>query len=328
MPLDPDLAAFLELVEAGISNGAQPLHQLSTATARAQYDKSTLSLDSEGMDVASVKSIQIPCRDGNWIDARLYAPAIPAHEGSLLPALLYFHGGGYCVGGLDSHDSLCRALTALTPCCVLSVAYRLAPEHKFPTAVHDAQDAYRWLLPNGSSYGIDTRRIAVGGDSVGGTLATELALAAREAGWPQPMLQVLLYPCTSSRQDTGSHTRLAQGYLLEAPTLQWMFNNYLRAAADRTDWRFAPLEAADLSNLAPAFIALAEFDPLVDEGMTYAERLKAAGVSTQLKIYEGMTHDFARLGNIVREADLVRMDMAQALAKAFSSSTGRSADLI
>ncbi|MEP6604741.1 MAG: alpha/beta hydrolase, partial [Nitrosospira sp.] len=246
MPLDPDLAAFLELVEAGISNGAQPLHQLSPARARTQYDNSTLSLDSEGMDVASIKSIQIPCRDGDWVDARLYAPAIPAHDGSLLPALLYFHGGGYCVGGLDSHDSLCRALTALTPCCVLNVAYRLAPEHKFPTAVHDAQDAYQWLLSNGSSYGIDTRRIAAGGDSVGGTLATGLALAAREAGWPQPMLQVLLYPCTSSRQDTGSHTRLAQGYLLEAPTLQWMFNNYLRAAADRTDWRFAPLEAADL----------------------------------------------------------------------------------
>lgn len=321
MPLDPDLTAFLELVEAGIANGARPLHELTAAKARTEYDNSTLALDSAGMDVAGVKSIEIPCRDGNRINARLYIPAIPAGEahGSLLPVLLYFHGGGYCVGSLDSHDSLCRALTALTPCCVLNVAYRLAPEHKFPAAVHDAQDAYQWLLSNGSSYGVDAQRVAVGGDSAGGTLATGLTITARDTGWPQPVLQVLLYPCTAAWQDTGSHRRLAQGYLLEAPTLQWMFNNYLRDAADRTDWRFAPLEAADLSKLAPAFIALAEFDPLVDEGISYAEKLKTAGVSTHLKIYEGMTHDFARLGNIVRDAGLVREDIAHALAHAFQS---------
>ncbi|KIO49789.1 alpha/beta hydrolase [Nitrosospira sp. NpAV] len=319
MPLDPDLAAFLELVEAGVDNGAQPLHELPLAKARAQYDNSTLAIDAEGMDIASAKTIEIPCRDGSRIDARLYVPAIPVLDGSLLPALLYFHGGGYCVGSLNSHDSLCRALSALTPCCVLSVAYRLAPEHKFPTAVDDAQDAYQWLLSNGSAYGIDTQRIAVGGDSAGGTLATGLTIAARDGKWPQPLLQVLLYPCTAAWQDTGSHSRLAQGYLLEAPTLQWMFGNYLRDAADRTDWRFAPLEAVDLSNLAPAFIVLAEYDPLVDEGIAYANRLKAAGVSTHLKIYEGMTHDFARLGNIVNETERVRRDMSQALAKAFSS---------
>lgn len=319
MPLDPDLAAFLELVEAGIDNGAQPLHELPPAQARVQYDNSTLALDAEGMDVASAKSIGIPCRDGNQIDARLYVPAMPAHDGSLLPALVYFHGGGYCVGGLNSHDSLCRALSALIPCCVLSIGYRLAPEHKFPTAVDDAQDAYLWLLSNGSTCGIDTQRIAVGGDSAGGTLATGLAIAARDEEWLQPVLQVLLYPCTAAWQDTRSHSRLAQGYLLEAPTLQWMFSNYLRDAADRMDWRFAPLEAVDLSRLAPAFIALAEYDPLVDEGIAYADRLKAAGVSIQLKVYEGMIHDFARLGNIVNEAELVRRDIAQALAKAFSS---------
>jgi acetyl esterase len=316
MPLDPDLAAFLELVEAGISNGAQPLHALSPANARTQYDNSTLAIDSEGMGVASVKSIEIPCRDGNSIDARLYVPAIAGYDGSPLPALLYFHGGGYCVGGLDSHDSLCRTLAALTPCCVLSIAYRLAPEHKFPTAVHDAQDAYQWLLANGIAHGMDTQRIAVGGDSAGGTLATGLTIAARDKGWPQPMLQVLLYPCTAAWQDTASHGRLAQGYLLEAPTLQWMFNNYLRDTADRTDWRFAPLEAADLSRLAPAFLVLAEYDPLVDEGIAYGARLEAAGVSTHTKIYEGMTHDFARLGNIVKETCLVRKDIAQALSNA------------
>jgi acetyl esterase len=318
MALDPDLAAFLELVEAGISNGVPPLHELPPAKAREQYDISTLALDSPGMEVASIKEIGILCRDGNEITARLYAPLLDEPlNGLSASALLYFHGGGYCVGSLDSHDSLCRTLAALTPCCVLNVSYRLAPDHPFPTAVHDAQDAYQWLLSNGPAHGIDPQRIAVGGDSAGGTLATGLTIAAKEMGWPQPVFQALLYPCTSAWQDTDSHRRLAQGYLLEAPTLQWMFNNYLTSERDRTDWRFAPLEAEDLSGLAPAFIALAEYDPLVDEGVEYASRLKEAGVPTQLKIYEGMTHDFARLGNILNDASKVREDIARALTMGF-----------
>jgi len=317
MPLDPDLAAFLELVEAGISNGAPRLHELPASQARAEYAKSTLWLDCGGVAVARTNPIAIPGREGHLIDARLYMPAIPSREGGLVPALLYFHGGGYCVGGLDSHDSLCRALAMLTPCCVLSIAYRLAPEHKFPAAVHDAQDAYQWLLSNGPAHGIDTGRIAVGGDSAGGALATGLTIAARDSQWPQPLLQALLYPCTAAWQDTASHRRLARGHLLEAVTLQWMFDNYLRDEADRTDWRFAPLEAIDLSNLPPAFIALAEYDPLVDEGAEYASRLEDAGVPVDLRLYEGMTHDFARLGNIVNQAEAVRKDMAQALAQAF-----------
>jgi len=318
MPLDPDLAAFLELVEAGVANGAKPLHEMPITEARRQYDASTLALDSPAMAVASVRPIRIPCRDGNEIDARLYAPDVPAGEFPL-PALLYFHGGGYCVGSLDSHESLCRAIAALTPCCVLSVAYRLAPEHTFPTAVHDSQDAYEWLLANGTAFGIDTKRVAAGGDSAGGTLATVITITARDSILPQPVLQVLLYPCTSPLQDTGSHRRLPEGHLLEASTLQWMFDNYLAREADRHDWRFAPLEATDLSGLAPALVVLAEYDPLVDEGIAYAERLQTAGVPTNLRIYPGMTHDFARLGNIVAEGIQVREDIARALAIAFQA---------
>ncbi len=316
MPLDPDLAAFLELVEAGVANGAKPLHEMPIAEARRQYDASTLALDSTAMAMASVRPIRIPCRDGDKIDARLYAPDVPAGEFPL-PALLYFHGGGYVVGSLNSHDSLCRAIAALTPCCVLSVAYRLAPEHPFPTAVHDSQDAYEWLLTNGTALGIDTKRVAVAGDSAGGTLATVITITARDSILPQPILQVLLYPCTSALQDTGSHRRLAEGHLLEASTLQWMFDNYLAREADRYDWRFAPLEATDLSGLAPAFVVLAEYDPLLDEGIAYAERLQAAGVQTNLRIYPGMTHDFARLGDVVAEGVQVREDIARALAIAF-----------
>lgn len=319
MPLDPDLAAFLELVAAG-AGGGLPLHRLPPAEARRRYDASTLSLDPPGPRLAAVQPIGIPCRDGVEIPARLYVPGPDAPQGaSGQPVLLYFHGGGYCVGSLDSHDSLCRALAALTPCRVLSVAYRLAPEHRFPQAVHDAQDAYLWLLSQGAAHDLDSRRIAVGGDSAGGTLATGLAIAARDAAWTPPAHQVLLYPCTSVRQDTASHQRLAQGHLLEAATLQWMYGNYLRDEGDRLDWRFAPLAAPTLAGLPPAFIALAEFDPLVDEGVAYAERLKREGVATELRIYAGMTHDFARLGNIVpAAADRLRRDIAAVLARAFA----------
>lgn len=324
MSLDPDLAGFLELVEANVSSGNKPMmHTLPAEQARIDYDNSTQILDVPGVPVESVTVINIPSRDGQLINARLYKPVELTQAMEPLPVLLYFHGGGYCVGGLDSHDSLCRSLAALTPCCVLNVAYRLAPEYRFPTAVYDAQDAYRWVLSSGSEYGLDINRLAVGGDSAGGTLATGLTLAARDEKWPQPIYQVLLYPCTSAWQNTESHQRLAQGYLLEAETLQWMFNNYLRDEADRRDWRFAPLQADNLSDLASAFLVLAEYDPLVDEGIAYGEKLKTAGVSTQIKVYSGMTHDFARLGNIVNEAHQVRKDIANVLAHAFYPSQNK-----
>jgi acetyl esterase len=318
MPLDADLAAFLELVESNMSSGEKPaMHMLTPEKARQEYDMATRVLDVAGPAVESVTAIAIPGRAGQSIGARLYKPVQLSGAAGLLPVLLYFHGGGYCIGGFDSHDSLCRSLAALTPCCVLHVAYRLAPEHRFPAAVNDAQDAYRWLLAAGCGLGLDITRLAVGGDSAGGTLAAGLTLAARDEGWPQPVCQVLLYPCTGSWQDTGSHRRFAQGYLLEAATLQWMFGNYLGAETDRLDWRFAPLQAERLDGLAQAFLVLAEYDSLLDEGMAYGDRLKAAGVSTLVKVYPGMTHDFARLANIVKEACQVREDIARVLAQAF-----------
>lgn len=318
MAIHPEIEAFLELAQAGAESGRRPLHELPPALARVEYERSSRLLDGSCDDVGRVETVEIPCRDGRRIVGRLYAPlrSDPADE-SPRPVLLYFHGGGYCMGSLDSHDPLCRALANRTPCLVLAVGYRLAPEYRFPTAFHDAEDSYDWVLEQGSALGIDTHRIAVGGDSAGGTLATALTLALRDTGRTQPALQALLYPCTSAWQDSASHRRYAQGFLLEAATLQWMFGNYLRSDADRKDWRFAPLEAADLSGVAPAIIALAEYDPLLDEGIAYANRLKAARTPTHFKVYEGMIHDFARLGNLVSEADLVRGDIAQALATAF-----------
>lgn len=308
MPLHPDIEAFLDLVQAGRDQGRPPMHEMSASQARQDYDQSARMLDSCPVDLDDVRDVEIPVRDGARIRARLYR-----HAGGVRPALLYFHGGGYCVGGLDSHDALCRDLALRSGCAVLAAAYRLAPEHRFPTAFEDAVDSHAWLRGQAPVLGLDAARIAVGGDSAGGTLAAALCLAIRDAGQPQPLLQVLLYPCTSARQDSDSHQRYAQGHLLEGDTLQWMFANYLRDDADRRDWRFAPLEAADLRGLAPALVALPEYDPLHDEGQAYARRLREAGVPVDLRVYPGMIHDFARLADVAPDTGQVRRDVARAL---------------
>lgn len=310
MPLHPDLQAFLELAELGREQGRPRLHQLSPADARVQYDTTSLVLESDPADVALVRELSIENRNGHALAARLYRPAGLADPA---PVLLYFHGGGYCVGGLASHDGLCRALAALTPCAVLSVAYRLAPEHHFPAAVHDARDGHDWLRQHAATLGLDAARLSVGGDSAGATLATTLCLALRDEGAGLPCAQVLLYPCTAPEQDTPSHRAHGQGLLLERETLQWMYTHYLRSPGDRQDWRFAPLLAPRLDGLPPAFIALAEYDPLLDEGLAYADRLAQAGVPVRIEVYDGMVHDFARLADITDGAAQVRQDIAKML---------------
>jgi acetyl esterase len=313
MPLNPDLESFLELVQLGETT---PMHLQTPAAARASYAAATPMLDAPGAASVSARALALAGADGRRIGARLYAPA--AAGPAALPCLLFFHGGGYCIGDLESHDALCRDLAERAHCKVLAVDYRLAPEHKFPCAYDDAVDAWAWLQLHAAGHGIDADRLAVGGDSAGGTLATALCIALKRAGRGQPLLQMLLYPCTSSTQDSASHRRYASGYLLEARTLQWMFANYLNDDAERADWRFAPLAAADVSGLAAAHIALAEFDPLLDEGVAYAGKLHDAGVAATLAIYPGMVHDFARLGNIVADADTLRDDLARALRAAFA----------
>jgi acetyl esterase len=308
MPLHPDIEAFLELVEAGRDQGRPPMHEQIPAQARLEYDQSARMLDANPVEVAQVRDLEIPARDGARIGARLYRPA-GAHGG----VLLYFHGGGYCVGGLDSHDALCRDLAARSAGAVLAVDYRLAPEHPFPTAFEDALDSHAWLLAQGAGLELDPRLVSVGGDSAGGALAAALCLALRDACLPQPLAQVLLYPCAAATLDSASHQRYAEGYLLERDTLHWMYDHYLPDPAARHDWRFAPLAAADLAGLAPAFIALPEFDILHDEGQAYARRLGEAGVPVTLQVYPGMIHDFARLADVAPDTLAVRADVARAL---------------
>ena len=324
MSLDPDIAALLEMIQLGTESGARiPFPQLTATQARADFDASSPLLDVDPPALAFERELSLPTRDGDAIAARLYAAREPDTQNPT-PVLLYMHGGGFVVGSLDSHQPLCRGLAADSGAAVLSIGYRLAPEHKFPTAFEDAVDALAWIGREGEAAGLDAGRVAVGGDSAGGTLAAALAIAAKaDPGLPQPVLQVLAYPGLSSRQNSDSYGRYGSGFLLERDTVDWFFRQYLRDDSDRDDWRFAPLAAHDLSGLAPALFVLAEYDPLVDEGREYAARLRAAGVAVDLQIYPGMIHEFLRMGNVVTDALQAQAAIGQALANAFRASSGR-----
>ncbi len=319
MSLNPEIAAYLELVETGRSSSQRiPMHGLAPEEARRQFDQSSLLFAAQAAELASVETLWIATRDGAQLEARLYRARLP-EEGEASPTLLYFHGGGYVVGSLDSHDGLCRDLAAQGDFAVLAVAYRLAPEQRFPTACNDARDAWHWLTDNASGLGLDATRLAVGGDSVGASLATALARELALSGAAsRPRLQVLIYPVTDATRRTPSLERYGEGHLLEAATLAWFYQQYASADNDRHDPRFSPLLGSVPADLAPALVMLAECDPLHDEGLAYVAHLREAGIAVELHDWEGMTHDFLRMGVIIDEAEEAQVMIATALAKAFA----------
>lgn len=294
-----------------------PMYQLGAAGAKAAYEAGAGVLEIPAAPLARVEALQIPARDGYALPARLYAPVSrddAVEEG--LPVLLYLHGGGFTVGSVATHDQLCRQLAHLAGCMVVSLDYRLAPEFRFPVAHNDAWDALQWLAAHGEELGADASRIAIGGDSAGGTLSAYCAIEARDTGLPLA-LQLLIYPGTTAHQDTDSHRRYAHGFVLDEPAITWFFAQYLADPKDREDWRFAPLLAPDVDGVAPAWIGLAECDPLVDEGVQYADKLRMAGVPVDLEIYKGVTHEFVKMGRVIAEARRAHADMAAALKSAF-----------
>ncbi|WP_060481512.1 alpha/beta hydrolase [Pseudomonas sp. NBRC 111119] len=319
MALNPDIAAYLELVDGGRAAGRRnAMHLLSAQEARRQFDLASQMMDAGGIELAQVDDLQVPARDGHALAARLYSasrlnPQAPA------ATVLYLHGGGYVVGSLDSHDGLCRALAESGEIAVLSIAYRCAPEWRFPTAVYDAEDAWAWLASHGQAYGLDPKRLAVAGDSVGGSLATVLANRLASVMAPvQPLLQVLIYPVTDASRQRASIERYASGYLLEKQTLEWFYDQYQSVADDRLDPRFSPLLGKPAQDAAPVLMLLAECDPLYDEGVAYAEHLRTAGARVELCVYEGMTHDFLRMGAIVEEAQQAQGHIVRALVQALA----------
>ena len=286
-----------------------PMYTQSPQDAKAAYEAGSGVLEVPKAPLARVEDFAIPARDGSQLPARLYAPGR-----DVLPVLLYFHGGGFTIGSIASHDVLCRELCRLSGCAVVSLGYRLAPEHRFPTASDDAWDATQWLAAHAAALGLDGSRLAVGGDSAGGTLAAVCAILARDSGL-RLALQLLFYPGCAAWQDAPSHQKFARGLVLEQAHIEWFFDQYIPHEL-REDWRFAPLNALDVEGVAPAWLGLAECDPLVDDGLAYADKLRAAGVPVDLEIYRGVTHEFIKMGRAIPEARQAHGDAARALAQA------------
>ncbi len=310
MALDHDAGRVVELVRL---SGRPPYEKLSPAQARAFFLASREVLAPEPQPVAEIRALAAPRSDGGALPLRLYRPAGTTPE-TVLPALLFFHGGGWVIGDLDSHDGMCRHLANAARCAVVSVDYRLAPEHKFPAAVEDCFAATQWVADSGAALGIDGGRLAIGGDSAGGNLAAVVALLARDRGMPLLRCQLLLYPAVdfdASRHQ--SHARFAEGYLLTEATMRWFSEQYLRGPQDVADWRASPFCAADLSGVAPAFVLTAGFDPLGDEGIAYARRLQDHGVAVRHLHMPDQIHGFLMMGKIIRAAAPALDETAAAL---------------
>lgn len=266
MSLDPSITALLTLMKARIARGQYvPFRQLQPAEARIAFDEASLQIDVALPELAYEREYSVPVRAGGRIAAKLYPPRELSADAPM-PVMMYLHGGGFVMGSLKSHASLCRSFVARAQCGVLALTYRLAPEHRFPTAFNDAVDALAWIGQEGSALGFDIGQIAVAGDSTGATLAAAVAIAARDdSSLPQPVLQLLISPTVSSKLDFNSCVRYGQGYLLEIKDLVWFFDQNSPDPAVRQDWRFAPMECSDLSGVASALFVSPGYDPMLDE---------------------------------------------------------------
>ena len=265
-----------------------------------------LSLKSVEDRVANAGGVKLP--------VRIYTP-----DGKgPLPILVFFHGGGWVSGDLDTHDAPCRALANGAGCIVVAVDYRLAPEHKFPTAAEDCYAATKWVVLNAASFGGDPKRIAVGGDSAGGNLAAAVAQMATDRGAPTLKYQLLLYPVTNYSYDTSSYRTNAEGYLLTRGSMEWFWNHYLSNPNDGENPYASPLRGQRLSNLPPALVITAEYDPLCDEGAAYAKKMKDAGVAVDYSDYKGMIHGFFSLGHVFDQGKKAVAEACTKLKAAFA----------
>ena len=296
--LHPQTRALLDLIE---QRQIPPTHTLSVADARAYYrDRRNISQPAPP-DVAQLRDLQANGPHGA-IPLRAYRP-LGAVDTELLPALVYFHGGGWVIGDLDTHDTLCRELANSAGCAVIAVDYRMGPEHRFPAAVDDCIAATRWVHSHASELHLDATRLAVGGDSAGGNLAAVVSIAARDSGDLGLAFQLLIYPATDQHRSAPSHTENGQGYLLTRDTMNYFTNHYIADPAQYTDWRASPLLHEDLSKLPPALVLTAGFDPLRDEGRAYAERLTAAGNRASYVCFDRQIHGFITMGKLLDEAN-------------------------
>ena len=308
--LHPQARALLDLID---QRAAPAVHEQTPAEARESYRARRFFTQPDAQDVAEVRELSADGPHGA-IAMRLYRP-LPASN-TALPVLVYFHGGGWVIGDLDTHDALCRALANGSGCAVVSVDYRMGPEHRFPAAVDDCLAATYWVRRHASRLNVDPERLAVGGDSAGGNLAAVVALAARNAGDLPVAFQLLIYPATVQRRVTRSGAVNGQGLLLTVDSMRYFHDHYIDDDRHDHDWRAAPLLCDDLSRLPRALVLTAGFDPLRDEGIEYAHRLTQAGNRATLVSFERQIHGFITMGKVIDEAEEAVAMCAAALKRA------------
>lgn len=315
--LHPQAQAWLEFLKA---RGVPPTHTLSVEDARRVYRERRSVTQPAPPEVGLVRELGADGPHGA-IPLRLYRPIGSAPDATL-PVLVYYHGGGWVIGDLETHDTLCRELANGAGCAVVAVDYRLGPENRFPAAVDDCIAATRWVRANAASLGIDPLLLAVGGDSAGGNLAAVVAIALRDngdAGDAPLAFQLLIYPATDMRRTAPSHTSNGQGYVLTSDTITYFHDHYIDDVAHDLDWRASPLLHPDLSRLPPAFVLTAGFDPLRDEGLAYADALAAAGNATTYVCFDRQIHGFILMGKVLDEAHAAVALCASELRRAFAA---------
>ena len=311
--LDAETRMLLDLMEAATKAGRPKLETLPHAIGRKSVDKMSEDSEADPPEVAETIDGAF-AGPGGEIKYRRYLPL--GVEAGSLPTLIYYHGGGFVIGTIETHDSTCRRLTNRSRCQVVSIDYRLSPEHPFPAPIDDGIAAFRHIRDNAAAFGADAARLAVGGDSAGGTIAAVVCQAMRDAQEAGPAFQMLIYPSTDSSRDTGSRRAFAEGYFLTKNLMDWFWDAYVPAGTDLTDLRLSPLLAKDFTGLPPAFVLTAGFDRLRDEGRAYADRLIDAGVKTTYVNYPGTIHGFFTLTRFLKQG-LKANDEAAAVMGAF-----------
>jgi acetyl esterase len=313
MAIDPQAQAVLDLIR---QSGSPPYETLPATAARELYLGARAIFSPDPPEVAEVHSLVASGPHGR-IPMRLYRP-LGSGATDVLPALVYYHGGGWVIGDLDTHDVVCRQLANRAGCAVVSVDYRLAPEHKFPAAVDDGFAALLWIRSEAEALRIDASHLAVGGDSAGGNLSAVVTLRARGAEIQGLRFQLLIYPATDFAGHYESQERLAEGHLLTRANQAWFRGHYLRDEADYSDWRASPLRAPSLAGLPPAYVLTAGFDPLSDEGEAYAARLEAEGVPVTRRVFPGQIHGFITMGKAIGAAEIAITEAADAVKAALA----------
>ncbi len=303
--LDPDAAAVFKAFQEA---GRPAFETITPAEARELYLQGRFVTNPEPPELKSVAPLSIPAPHGT-VGARIYTPKRLRQRDGLAPCLVFFHGGGWVIGDLDSHDVVCRKLADEGELIVISVDYRLAPEHKFPAAVEDAITATNWVADHAKLFGIDAARLMVGGDSAGGNLAAVVAIASRDGNGPAIAGQVLIYPATEAARIHPSHSEPETSILLTHSVTHYFYNQYLGSAADVHDWRASPARASTLIGLPPAYVLTVGADPLRDEGDEYARRLKEAGVPVTWRHFQGQFHGFFTMGKLLQQANVAASEI-------------------